>query len=584
MKKTLFFLTLMGILSIPKSFSQLSAGDIAFIGMNEDVYLGTQDNSFSWISLTDIAPGEVIYFTDQGVNINSNTWFDNDEGHYSWTAPTGGTACGTVVYVYEDGSSNNLIASSGVCSLVAGSGWDLSNGDQVLAYQSASAKPASILSATFIAGIHKEGDGFAGEINSWTDPVYAQSDAQYSHLPPGLTNGVNCISVFDAGIEYDNVKYTATLTGTSITLLELINDASNWTIDTTNYIAQDITVSAYAPAVTCVTPCTQPTVPVVIYQPETICEGNMALISISGELNYATEWKVYTGSCGGTLVGSTSSDNLIVSPPSGTTTYYVRGEGGCVTPGLCGTVNITTTPREDASFSYDASAYCVDTVDPTPTITGVPGGYFFSTAGLSINSATGVIDVSASTPNTYTVNYYTLGICDGAGTASVTINGLEDASFSYAAATYSQTDGDPTATITGLAGGSFSSTAGLSIDAVTGTIDVSESTPNIYMITYTTAGNCPKSSSVSIEITAALGIVDNTLIGDAFYFVNPVFNILTVESSIEIAYVKIYSLQGALVASAKDSKVDVSFLSSGVYIALINTSNGLVASKKMIKL
>ncbi|MEO0331422.1 MAG: hypothetical protein AAF223_07030, partial [Bacteroidota bacterium] len=52
---------------------------------------------------------------------------------------------------------------------------------------------------------------------------------------------------------------------------------------------------------------------------------------------------------------------------------------------------------EDASFSYASAAYCQDGTDPTPSVT-TPGGGFSSTAGLSINSATGEIDLDASTP------------------------------------------------------------------------------------------------------------------------------------------------------------------------------------------
>ncbi|CAM1334957.1 T9SS type A sorting domain-containing protein [Tenacibaculum aestuariivivum] len=249
-------------------------------------------------------------------------------------------------------------------------------------------------------------------------------------------------------------------------------------------------------------PCTTPIIPTVTYAPGIICDGNAALISISGTLNDATQWNLYTDSCGGTLVATTTSNSIIVTPPVGTTTYYVRGEGGCVTPSTCGTVTITTTTREDASFSYNASAYCVDEADPTPTITYVSGGTFTSTAGLSINSNTGTIDLSASTPNTYTVHYYTNGLCSGTETTTVTINALDNASFSYDAATYCADTLDPTATITGLTGGTFSSTAGLNINASTGTIDTSASIPGTYTVTYTTAGACPNSSNVGITINA----------------------------------------------------------------------------------
>jgi hypothetical protein len=52
------------------------------------------------------------------------------------------------------------------------------------------------------------------------------------------------------------------------------------------------------------------------------------------------------------------------------------------------------------------------------------GGAYSSTAGLSINTVTGVIDVSASTPGTYTVTYLTVGICPNSSTQSVSVNPL----------------------------------------------------------------------------------------------------------------------------------------------------------------
>ncbi|MDO5977224.1 gliding motility-associated C-terminal domain-containing protein, partial [Flavivirga jejuensis] len=78
----------------------------------------------------------------------------------------------------------------------------------------------------------------------------------------------------------------------------------------------------------------------------------------------------------------------------------------------------------DASFNYSAAAYCADAIDPIPTITGLTGGTFSSTVGLSITAGTGLIDVSASTPGTYTVTYTTAGICSNTSTANVTINAL----------------------------------------------------------------------------------------------------------------------------------------------------------------
>jgi len=76
------------------------------------------------------------------------------------------------------------------------------------------------------------------------------------------------------------------------------------------------------------------------------------------------------------------------------------------------------------------------------------------------------------------------GSCGTSSNQSVTINALDDASFSYSTSSYCSDASDPSPTITGLSGGSFSSTVGLSI-ASNGTIDVSASIPNIYSVTYT---------------------------------------------------------------------------------------------------
>ena len=72
--------------------------------------------------------------------------------------------------------------------------------------------------------------------------------------------------------------------------------------------------------------------------------------------------------------------------------------------------------------------------------------------------------------------------------------------FSYSAASYTDADPDPTPTITGTSGGRFTSTAGVVINTITGEIDLSASTLNTYVITYTVGA---KVCTQSVEITAS---------------------------------------------------------------------------------
>ena len=75
------------------------------------------------------------------------------------------------------------------------------------------------------------------------------------------------------------------------------------------------------------------------------------------------------------------------------------------------------------------------------------------------------------------------------------------AAFSYSKSSYHQDETDPTPTITGTTGGTFSATpSGLSINASTGTIDLSASTIQAYTITYTVDG---VSANFSLSVTAS---------------------------------------------------------------------------------
>ena len=75
----------------------------------------------------------------------------------------------------------------------------------------------------------------------------------------------------------------------------------------------------------------------------------------------------------------------------------------------------------------------------------------------------------------------------------------ENATFSYSASAYCPEGSNPTPTITGVAGGTFSAPAGLSINTSSGEIDLSTSTAGTYTVTYNTPNcNTPSTQTVTI--------------------------------------------------------------------------------------
>ncbi|MCO6500991.1 MAG: T9SS type A sorting domain-containing protein [Vicingus serpentipes] len=450
-KKILYFLLLL----LGNHFiaaQTLNAGDIAFIGYNTDSNTPTHNDDFTWIALKDIPAGEIIYFTDEGWTNQTNDWVGSTEAHLTWTSPIGGIACGTIINISEPNNDNVLVVTGGG-TVNNPALWNLSSGDQILAYYSASG-PAPSTVPSFLAGIHgDDGDSSPSSLDTitkWNDLSSISGGTSRSELPPGLTNGVNCVSLNPViGTEIDNYKYTGTLTGAVSTIRAAINDRTNWSSDDTTPF--DILPSAYSPSVFCVASCTPPSVPTVTYAPSTVCTGSNATLTITGNLNDATAWHIYASSCGGAALGTTTGSSFIVTPSFPSTSYYVRGEGGCIAPGSCGNVTVNVT-ADNASFSYGSSSYCLNDADPTPTITGLTGGVFTSSpVGLSINGGTGEIDVSTSTLNTYKVTYTTAGTCPDSSDVNVTISSMKDSTLNVNVcynSTYTYADGTTSTNIT----------------------------------------------------------------------------------------------------------------------------------------
>ncbi len=104
------------------------------------------------------------------------------------------------------------------------------------------------------------------------------------------------------------------------------------------------------------TTCVNPDLPVISFSSDTVCTGDSVLISVvSGNLSGASAWKWYSGSCGQLLVGS---GNSVWVTPQTNSTYFSRGEGGCVTsPGICASAEVIVDQPQTWYQDQDGDRY-----------------------------------------------------------------------------------------------------------------------------------------------------------------------------------------------------------------------------------
>jgi hypothetical protein len=217
---------------------------------------------------------------------------------------------------------------------------------------------------------------------------------------------------------------------------------------------------------------------------------------------FSADFELSINSSTGSILPSASA------PGSYEVIYSFVPAAGCGSFSTSTTVNITRTP--DASFSYTGNPFCKTVTGKTaPAFSGDSGGFFSSGAGLVIDAVTGHITPSESVAGTYTVTY-TIPAANGCptftATTTVTITAIPVATISYAGSPFcaTVTTAQPV-TRTGSSGGTFSSTAGLTINSSTGAITPSTSTPGTYVVTYTIAasGGCSQYNfTTSVTITA----------------------------------------------------------------------------------
>ena len=213
----------------------------------------------------------------------------------------------------------------------------------------------------------------------------------------------------------------------------------------------------------------------------TLCQNSVAPVLPTSSLDIPT--------ITGTWNAPISTTNI------GATTYtFTPALGQCANTT---TMNVTVAVSPVATFNYNSLTYCKTGANPVLTyLNGGSPGVFTSTPGLTLNSTTGAIDLSTSTPGNYTITntIAAAGGCNAvSATFTITITAPQVARFGYTGSPYCKNATNPSPTCTGGGvAGTFTSTTGLSINASTGVINLSASTAGTYTVTNTIAasGGC----------------------------------------------------------------------------------------------
>lgn len=311
------------------------------------------------------------------------------------------------------------------------------------------------------------------------------------------------------------------------------------------------------------------------YPSNTICAGG------ANETPTITDPGTFSATPAGLVFANTTTGEINVSGSSigtYTVTYAATGSAVCPTSGSSSSVNITITTTPDASFSYAQPAYCADAIDPSPAFgAGANGGIFTSTAGLTINSNTGEIDLSASTAGTYTVTntIAASGSCPMVdGTFSITINALPNVTLAnftdvcvYNPA-FALSGGAPaggTYSGTGVAGANFNpATAGVGIETIT--------------YSYSDVNGCSNTATNTISVEECLGLNETEMAVISVY-PNPTTGKLTLSNISGNGVYTIVSVSGQVVlngvVSATANSIDLSSFENGIYVLQLAQEQGL---------
>lgn len=191
---------------------------------------------------------------------------------------------------------------------------------------------------------------FDATVQSYTSTVITNRDICFAKYNP---NGNFIFNYQFGGGTSSHEAYQACITSSNEIILaggysDVVDFDPSPATNTLNPIGdRDIFFNKY-------TQCIAPDTPTLSVTSTTICANTTATLSITGgTLNSASSWVWSQGSCGSSTIGVGTT---VTVSPTFPTTYFVRGEGGCITPTVCASASVSVESLKDITGSVTSSA------------------------------------------------------------------------------------------------------------------------------------------------------------------------------------------------------------------------------------
>ncbi|MES2573516.1 MAG: Ig-like domain-containing protein [Bacteroidota bacterium] len=448
MKKKLLisFLILLGTISNMQALTVLQKGDIAIVGLSSTNTI----DEFTWIALTNIDSGTVIYFSDAGYNRSLNQFMGTtttagaQDGLYRFTAQSNITAGQTFTL---NTSTSYTTPSPWIPITGTTFGNDttltLSNtGDQVMAFQSTNDPTTGTSFTTTNITMLYQATIATLNFAAYVDTVLVNLNSEkMSNLHPQLDHDIiggtpDCFIQAGLGTgpidESDNAVYRGTISGTKNDLLTAMSSLANWkrydpaTPDGSSYLTAptttgwtntitytvtlpDTTAPTVATTSTATNPTNSATIPLTITFNESVTGFDVSDITVTNATlsNFTGIGTTYTvdatPSSNGTITVDVDANTAIDTATNGNT---AATQFSIVFDNVQPSVSITsstTNPTSAASFPV--------TITFSESVTG------FDISDITATNAT--LSSFSGSGTTYTVSVSSTLI--GSGTISVNV-------------------------------------------------------------------------------------------------------------------------------------------------------------------